>query len=161
MRFFLPPAVLKETPFPAAMVPKLIHPTSWRDCLKNSQRAPQLRLWMVQSVQIGLLGLSEATCRAPVRGPIRIFRQSQKRNSANFASTEFYEVRRARASSSLGPYLRFRGQSFRIGAAPLRGSQRGPLSCSPPVLFQGDGGRRLWDALCVVVFLILHSGHNP
>src|SRR5215203_5496992 len=31
---------------------------------------------MVQSVQIGLLGLSEATCSAPLRGPIRILRQS-------------------------------------------------------------------------------------
>src|SRR5215212_2007316 len=49
---------------------------SLRNCLKNSQRAPQLWLWMVQSVQIGLLGLSEATCRALVMGPIRILRQS-------------------------------------------------------------------------------------
>src|SRR5215213_5676635 len=94
---------------------------------------------MVQSVQIGLLGLSEATCRAPLRGPsefsdslrTRVLGSSHVRHYATFAKIRS-------KSSSFGGCGTLRGGSTMHSLRKMEKKEEGG---------ERDGEDRDWRAV--------------
>src|SRR5215212_8184168 len=70
-----------------------MHQSAWRNCLENSLRHLERASVATRCTRMGTPSTLLGRSRTPIRDLSRISKQFRKGNSANFAITEFSEVR--------------------------------------------------------------------